>query len=367
MPTDRYAARRKKLLRKLKADKLGGMLVTNEMNVTWLTGFRGDSTWLLISPQDCILISDSRYTTQIENECPGLDMHIRVNTVKISAAAAEVLKKTKIKTLAYESDYVSVKDYAELSGALEQVELVSFPDVLVNLRAVKDASEIQEIRDAVEQAQRGHAVIRAALLPDQTELEIAHNLEHVMRGFGAVGVAFDPIIAVGTQAALPHARPGQRKIRDAEVLLTDWGAESAGGYRSDLTRTYMTGQKITKKFEKVYQTVLKAQMDSIQEIRPGAKCSDVDKIARKVIHDAGFGKYFGHGLGHGIGLNIHENPRFSPNSDHVLEAGMVVTVEPGIYFPDWGGIRIEDDVLVTKDGHEVLTSAPKSLEDMLIG
>lgn len=166
---------------------------------------------------------------------------------------------------------------------------------------------------------------------------------------------------------MPHARPGQLKISDNDLLLTDWGAESAGGYRSDLTRTYVTGKKISKKFEKIYSVVLKAQLTAIKKIRPGARCADVDEAARKVIDQAGYGKYFGHGLGHGIGLNIHENPRFSPLSDDILEPGMVVTVEPGIYLPDWGGIRIEDDILVTKDGHEVLTSVPKSLEDMLIG
>jgi Xaa-Pro aminopeptidase len=367
MTVDRYAARRRKLLRKLKEEKLPGMLVTNETNVTWLTGFRGDSTWLLISPKDCILLSDSRYTTQIENECPGLDIHIRSNRVKMPHAAEEVLKKTKLSTLAYESDHLTVDTFQELSSAVKLVELVEFPGVLIDLRAVKDRSEIQEIRDAIDQAERGHAVLRASLLPDQTELEIAHNLEHSMRGFGAVGVAFDPIIAVGPQAALPHARPGNLKVSDADLLLTDWGAESAGGYRSDLTRTYVTGKSISKKFAKVYEVVLKAQLAAISKIRPGARCVDIDTAARKVIDQAGYGKYFGHGLGHGIGLNIHENPRLSPISEAVLEQGMVITVEPGIYLPDWGGIRIEDDVLVTKDGHEVLTSVPKSLEDTLIG
>lgn len=367
MAVDRHAVRRKKLLRKLKEEKLPGMLVTNELNVTWLTGFRGDSTWLLVSPKECILISDSRYTTQIENECPGLEMHIRSNRVKMPDALAEVLKQTKLHTLAYESDHLTVDTFQELSSAVKLVELVEFPGVLIDLRAVKDPAEILEIRNAIDHAERGHAVLRASLLPGQSELEIAHNLEHTMRGFGAVGVAFAPIIAVGRQAALPHARPGNLKVSDADLLLTDWGAESAGGYRSDLTRTYMTGKKITKKFAKIYEVVLKAQLEAIGKIRPGAKCVDIDHTARKVIDQAGYGKYFGHGLGHGIGLNIHENPRFSPISEDVLEPGMVVTVEPGIYQPDWGGIRIEDDVLVTKDGFEVLTSVPKSLEDTLIG
>ncbi|HSG71861.1 MAG TPA: Xaa-Pro peptidase family protein [Planctomycetaceae bacterium] len=367
MSTEIYVPRRKKLLKEIKQRGLHGMLVTDERNVTWLTGFRGDSTWLLISPNLTLLVSDSRYTTQIENECPGMEMHIRTNRVTLADAFAEVVGKTSLRNLGYESDQMTVATFEQIGSTIPSVEFAEMPGVIVNLRAIKDATEIAELRDAVDQAQRGHAVIRAALRPEQTELQVAHNLEHAMRSFGAVGVAFDPIIAVGQQAALPHARPGNRKIGDDPVLLTDWGAQSAGGYRSDLTRTYFTGKKMTKKFAKIYEIVLKAQLAAISRIRPGAKCVDVDSAARNVIEKAGYGKNFGHGLGHGIGLNIHENPRFSPISKDLLHPGMVVTVEPGIYLPDWGGIRIEDDVLVTKDGHEVLTVTPKSLEDTQIG
>jgi Xaa-Pro aminopeptidase len=367
MPTDVYTPRRNKLLREIKQRDLRGMLVTDEKNVTWLTGFRGDSTWLLISPKQTLLISDSRYSTQIENECPGMEMHIRDNRVTLVDAVANVVGKSALGNLGYESDQLTVAAFEKLRESLPTVEFAGLPGVIVDLRAIKDASEIVELRNAVEQAQRGHAVIRASLRPEQTEREIAHNLEHAMRGFGAVGVAFAPIIAVGRQAALPHARPGDRQVSADPILLTDWGAESSGGYRSDLTRTYFVGRKMTKKFAKIYEAVLNAQLAAISKICPGANCAEIDRTARKVIEESGYGKRFGHGLGHGIGLNIHENPRFSPISKDVLEPGMVVTVEPGIYLPDWGGIRIEDDVLVTKEGCEVLTSTPKSLEEAQIG
>lgn len=367
MSSANHLARRRKLLRELKRRGLDAMLVTSEPNVTWLTGFRGDSTWALVSPKQTILISDSRYTTQIENECPGLDAHIRDNRTQMHDAAAEILAAAKLRNLGYESDHLTVAAFEQLRTAAKLVELVGLPGLLVDLRAVKDASEIAEIRLAVDQAERGHAVLRASLRPEQTEREVAHNLEHAMRGFGAEKAGFAPIIAVGKRAALPHARPGDVRIGESDLLLTDWGAESAGGYRSDLTRTYVTGRKVSKKFEKIYSIVLKAQLAAIAKIKPGARCADVDAAARKVIGDAGYGDFFGHGLGHGIGLVIHENPRFSPISKHVLEPGMVVTVEPGIYLPDWGGIRIEDDIYVTKEGHEVLTSVPKSLDDVQIG
>jgi Xaa-Pro aminopeptidase len=186
-----------------------------------------------------------------------------------------------------------------------------------------------------------------------------------MRRFGARGAAFPPIVAVGAQAALPHAHPGRRRISEAGFVLIDWGAATFGGYKSDLTRVLVTG-KIPPKLEKIYRVVLKAQQEAIQKIRPGAKCSDIDTAARNVIEAAGFGKNFGHGLGHGIGLNIHEGPRFAPISEDELKPGMILTVEPGIYLPHFGGVRIEDDVLITKSGHEVLSSVPKRFEEIVL-
>jgi Xaa-Pro aminopeptidase len=189
---------------------------------------------------------------------------------------------------------------------------------------------------------------------------VADNLEHQMRLFGAKGASFPSIIAVGPRAALPHARPTNKRIGEADFVLIDWGADCL--YKSDLTRVLVTG-KIPPKLERIYGVVLNAQLRGIEAIGPGVACQDVDTAARKVIEDAGFGKHFGHGLGHGIGLDIHEGPRLGQGQKQILQPGMVVTVEPGIYFPGWGGVRIEDDVLVTKTGHEVLTRVPKQWSD----
>jgi Xaa-Pro aminopeptidase len=219
-------------------------------------------------------------------------------------------------------------------------------------------------RRAVWQAEKAFGVIRASLRQEMTEKQIAADLEYQFRLFGAKGAAFPSIIAIGSRAALPHATPGDQRIEDNDFLLVDWGA-SEGLYRSDLTRMVVTG-KILPKFAAIYEIVLEAQMKAIEAIRPGVVCQDIDAVARRIIAKAGYGKRFGHGLGHGMGLLIHESPRFAVKNQTVLKPGMIMTVEPGIYIPGWGGIRIEDDILVTRGGHEVLTNVPKQLDDIIL-
>ena len=233
------------------------------------------------------------------------------------------------------------------------------------LREVKDQWELTQIRAAIEYAQRGISVVRSSLRSDQTETEIRYLLEAAMRSFGAAGTGFEPIVGVGPTAALPHAHAGRRRVAEHPVLLIDWGASTDSGYRSDLTRVFITG-KPTKQMELVYKTVLAAQQAAIQAIRPGAKCADVDQIARGLIARAGFGKYFGHGLGHGFGLEIHESLRVSPISEREFETGMVVTMEPGIYLPGKFGVRIEDDILVTADGNEVLSNLEREFDEAIV-
>ena len=233
-----------------------------------------------------------------------------------------------------------------------------------SLREVKDREEVAQIRAAIDLAERAFAVVRAGLRPDHTEKEIAHGLEHQIRLFGGTGCSFTPIVGVGPRGALPHARLSNHRVEESDFVLIDWGARGEL-YVSDLTRVLVTG-RISPKLERVYGVVLKAQEAAIAAIRPGAVLKDIDATARKVIEDAGLGRYFTHGLGHGIGLEIHEGPRFAPNQERELKAGMVVTVEPGVYLPQWGGIRIEDDILVTRTGCEVLSRAAKELGDCVL-
>ena len=360
-----YTSRRSRLLRAIKTVGVDALLLSGESNVRYLTGFTGDSTWLYLSNAATVLISDSRYETQIGNECCGLDVDIRDARKPMSLAVADVVKKAKARQLGFEADHLTVAQHAALHDRIESAELVSTSGLTERLREVKDKWELVQIREAIYQAERGIGVVRSSLRPDQTERDIRFTLEAAMRSFGATGPGFEPIVGVGPTGALPHAHAGDRRVSESPILLIDWGAETHSGYRSDLTRVFVTG-RITRQMRNVYDTVLKAQQKAIAAIKPGAKCKSVDAIARRVIANGGYEKYFGHGLGHGFGLDIHESVRMSPLSEQVLEPGMVITVEPGIYLPGRFGVRIEDDVLVTNAGHEVLTSVPHEFDDAVV-
>jgi Xaa-Pro aminopeptidase len=365
MPSDRYHIRREKLIRAVAKADVQALLVTNATNVTYLTGFSGDSSYLLIGRGVCTLVSDSRYATQIEQECPGLDAFIRKPNMVLTEAAARAIERARLTSVGFEGASLSFERWKTLSDRVKSLTLKPLADAVESLRMIKDKGEIAEIRGAIAQAERGFATIRASLAATMTEREVAHNLEHEMRRFGAKGSSFESIVAAGARSALPHGRPADVPISGADFLLIDWGATNERGYRSDLTRLLVTG-KILPKLRKIYRVVLNAHRRGIESIRAGIRAGDVDAASRKVIADAGFGGAFGHALGHGIGLETHEGPRVGPEVPLVLQAGMVVTVEPGIYLPGWGGVRIEDDVLVTRGGCEVLSSAPRELEESVV-
>ena len=356
--------RRQKLRRQIRQEGLDGLLVTSFINVTYLTGFTGDDSYLLLTTADDLVISDQRYTTQLEEECPGLELAIRGPGTKMLDFTTKTLEKAKLKRLGVEADSMTVGLRNALAQALPKVELVPTSGWVEELRIVKDKSEIDRTRRACDLARRTFEVVRAKLTPEMTEQHVSNELEYQARQFGAKRMSFETIVAVGPRAALPHARPTARRIGESDFTLIDWGVDE-GLYMSDLTRVLAT-DRISPKLRKLYGVVLKAQLAGIDAVRPSATCEQVDRAARAVIEQAGFGKHFGHGLGHGIGLEIHEAPRLAQGQDRVLKPGMIVTVEPGIYFPGWGGIRIEDDVLVTRDGHEVLTSVPKELDECLV-
>jgi Xaa-Pro aminopeptidase len=359
-----FQNRRRKLRRIVKSKRASALLVTNIKNVNYLTGFTGSAGYLFITPNSEILLSDSRYASQLETQCPNLEIDIRDSQSTILDSVARVASQSKFKSILYESDSLTKSAFDEIESRLAGMELIGSSGLVERLRAIKNKSEIAAIRNSIQINQRAFEVIRAQLSPDQTELQVAHNLEHQMRAFGAKGCAFDPIVGVGPRAALPHGFPTETRIGDGPFVLIDWGAE-VDQYLSDLTRVLVTG-KISLKFRAIYDTVLKAQLAAIKKIRPGVSVKTVDRAARKVIENAGYGDYFGHGLGHSFGLEIHEHPFMSPIHDQSLEPGMVVTVEPGIYLPGFCGVRIEDDILVTPDGHEVLSNLPKQIEQCTV-
>lgn len=360
-----FAQRRSKIRGLLRKEGTDAFLVTNFTNVTYLTGFTGDDSYLLITAKKDVMISDERYTTQLEEETADLVFEIRGPGKQMVPTVATVLDSHKIKKLSVEAASMTLGLHAQLSKVAENCELVPSQGWVEKLRLIKDRDEVARTRIACEQARRAFEVVKAGLKPDMTEFEVAAELEYQARRFGAKGLSFEAIVATGARAALPHARPTKQQLGEADFTLIDWGVNE-GLYMSDLTRIVVTG-KISPKLRKIYGVVLKAQVAAIDAIRPGITCEAVDRVAREIITEAGYGKQFGHGLGHGTGLEIHEAPRLSQGQTTVLEPGMIVTVEPGIYFPGWGGVRIEDDVLVTRDGHDVLTSVPKELDDCLVG
>ncbi len=364
-----HLQRCEKLRKLLKKSDAGAMLVTDVVNVTWLTGFTGDSSYLLVFPDGVVLISDSRFMLQIPAECPGLNFTIRDTRTPMTEAVKRELKKAfprqapETVFLGVEADCMTLATSRVFQEKVTP-SLVPLSGQLDGLRQIKDKTEIDCIRHAGKIAKNAFLAMRATLGPQKTEKQLAAELEYTMKLLGAQCEAFPSIIALDAHAANCHAVPREVKLEGAHMLLVDWGA-NYHGYRSDLTRTLALGEP-TKEFKKIYKIVLDAQMKAIDAIRPGQKCSEIDAVARNHITKCGYGSTFGHGLGHGLGMHVHESPRFSPVCDTELQPGMVMTVEPGIYIENWGGIRIEDDILVTRRGYEVLTDVPKTLADVVV-
>jgi Xaa-Pro aminopeptidase len=367
--TNHSARRRDSLRQALIEEGLDALLVSQPLNVSYMTGFRGESSFLVLARDRAVLVSDQRFTEQILEECPGLDAAIRPPTQTLYQMTAEVVGKLGLHAVGFESYHLTVAELELLGGVCKTVTWKGGRDRVEQLRAVKDESEVTAVREAVDIAARAFAAFRALLRTDDREKDLSDAMELFVRRCGGRCTSFPTIVAAGERAALPHAPPTDRAVGAAPMLLVDWGA-SGPMYKSDLTRVLVprTTAPLSRtdgKLEGVYDVVLRAQETAIRQVRPGVKGQEVDAAARAVIADAGYGHCFGHGLGHGIGLQVHEAPALRPGSEVVLRPGMVVTVEPGVYVPGWGGVRIEDDVLVTPDGCEVLTrGVPKELAAM---
>ncbi len=344
-------------------DDLGtdAMLVTDEKNVRYLSGFTGDSSYLLVQPSGTTILSDGRYETQIASECGSLARVIRPPGQLLSDLTASVLNDLGGKRVGIESDQMSLASYRSLAEQCAAVELVETSGVVERQRMIKDEEEILITKQAIRIAERAFESLVPMLNESWSERAIAHELEAKMRFLGAEGCSFAPIVAAGAAGALPHYHPTGAIIGDATSLLIDWGAFYRG-YASDLTRT-LHRETVSDDFRRSYLAVLNAQLAAIDAIGPGVAAKEVDAVARGVLESEGMGDAFKHGLGHGTGLQIHESPRMSSISDETLASGMIITVEPGVYFEGDFGIRIEDDVLVTDTGHEVLSRLPKGLEE----
>jgi Xaa-Pro aminopeptidase len=355
------------MVRLLPDEGLDAFLVSKPVNVTYLSGFTGDSSVVILTRERVLLVSDPRYVGQISDECPGLETHIRKPTQKLHEAIGLVLMGLGCRRVGCESNGLTLAEAELLRGAAVEIDWKPLADRVEQLRQIKDENELAQIRQAIEIAERAFTVFRSLLRPDDCEKDLADALEGWVRRCGGVGCSFPPIVAVGERAALPHCPPTARRVQESELLLVDWGATGPHHYKSDLTRVLRTRRTQTSsgtgpRLEEIHALVCAAQQAAIRAVRPGVQAQEVDAAARSVIAAAGYGEQFSHGTGHGIGLEVHEAPSIRPNSDTVLAAGMVITIEPGVYLPGWGGVRIEDDVLVTPDGCEVLTHVSRSLE-----
>jgi Xaa-Pro aminopeptidase len=351
----KYQNRREQIKKACNVLNADAFLVSNLVNVRYLSGFTGSNGFLWISGNNDFLFTDSRYTEQgREQTCDQI-------TVSLSSgfsALEEVSRLYSITNVAFESHHLTYSEFIGLGKLLNpRVNLIPSEGVVEKIRSVKDKDEVELIRKAASLADDAVTFGIKESRPGKSEFEIAWVIEKFLRENGADGVAFDTIVATGANSAKPHHRAGSTIIKAGDPLVIDMGA-LLNGYRSDITRTILVDGE-DEKFRRVYEVVLEAQITAIGAVKEGMIGKELDLIAREVITNHGFGQKFSHGLGHGVGLNVHEMPMVIPSSEHILEEGMIFTVEPGIYLPGWGGVRIEDMVLLEEAEVSLLTNAPK--------
>jgi Xaa-Pro aminopeptidase len=333
-----------------------GIIITDLKNIRYLSGFTGSSACLLVSGKHRLFFTDFRYEEQSKREVAGFDIFIeKEERPKLLLEKARLLG---IRTLGFESS-ASYAFYKSIMRKGPRVRAVT--NLVEDMRRVKDRTELDLIGKSVMRAEKAFLEIRPHIRKGAKEVQLAVRLEEALKKFGCVSLPFDIIVAAGANSSMPHAKPGDYKIRPGDLVVVDWGGE-AGGYCSDMTRTLlMHGRDLAKKKE-IYQTVLKANLAGIAAVSDGVSARMVDRAARDVIKNAGYGEFFGHGTGHGVGLNVHELPRISKLGRESVKTDMVFTVEPGIYLPGLGGVRIEDMVVARGKGCRVMTALPKALD-----
>jgi Xaa-Pro aminopeptidase len=361
-----YAQRRKAALAAVTREGARNLMVGRFEDVSYLTGFSGDDSILLMGPRYACLVTDGRYDEQARAECPDIEIHIR--QVGMAKALAEVFKKAGLSgKLAVQSEHMTLRFRQVLEEQLRPRKVLPLAEVVTHLRQVKDATEVAAIRKAVAVAEDAFLSMfrqgKKAFL-GRTERQIAADLDYRMRLAGADKSSFDSIVAVGPHGSLPHYRPAGTVAQYGQPVMIDWGA-CVGGYVSDLTRVVFLGT-IPPKLAEIYEVVFRSQQAGIAALKNNVSVKAVDAAAREVIVQAGYGDKFIHSLGHGIGRVVHELPLLSKLGEGNVKAGMVVTVEPGIYLPGVGGVRIEDDVEVTHKAARVLSTLPREAKDMLL-
>lgn len=337
--------------------ELDAILITSATNRRYLTGFTGSAGNVLVTHNRAILITDFRYTDQAVMETSLYEIIIHKGV--ISEKIAELLTENNIKSLGFEEEYVTYQEYRGYLDTFVGTKLVATNSIVEKLRIIKDENELILIKKAIEIAEEAFTQLLPEIKAGVSEKELARNLEDYMRRLGAEGASFPIIIASGKRSALPHGNASDKLLDYGDLVTFDFGAKYQG-YISDITRTLAIGE-VDEQQQEIYEIVLEAQLNALANIKPGMTGIDADLFTRDVITGYGYGENYGHGTGHGIGLDVHEAPTVSARGKETLKPGMVITIEPGIYLAAVGGVRIEDDVLVTDTGLEILTKLPKEL------
>jgi Xaa-Pro aminopeptidase len=356
-----FEERVKKIQERLSVENIDAFLVTRPENKRYLTNFSGSTSWVLVTALGrCFILVDGRYTEQSKEECPAFveRIHISDYVNGFPKELPSVLHQLKIKRLGVEAHHLTLLEARRIEEDSGGITLVSTTGWVEALRIKKSSEEIKALKEAISAAEEACQKAIACVQEGVEEIRVAHEIISHLSERG-LQEAFDTIVASGERSAMPHGKPTQRKIQKGDVVVIDMGA-LYNGYHSDITRTVCVGNPKDEE-KRVFELLQKAQEAAYKAIRPGALAKEPDLAARKVLQEAGYAEYFSHGLGHGIGLEIHEAPAVRRTSEQVLEPGMVITVEPGVYIPGKFGMRLEDDVLVTENGCEVLTKLPQIL------
>ncbi|MCJ7842376.1 Xaa-Pro peptidase family protein [Lederbergia sp. NSJ-179] len=347
-----------KIREQLEKLQMDGMLISKPENVRYLTNFTGTSGVVIVSRTKAIFLTDFRYDKQAHEQITDYDIHICGQSASMMETIVQLVKSENMEKFGFEASFVTYDFYLQLNEKLD-VGLCPTTNVVESLRLVKTEMEVEKLRKAASIADLAFEHILNFIRPGVTEIEVANELEFCMRKNGATSNSSIIIVASGSRSALPHGVASEKVIEKGDMVTLDFGALYEG-YRSDMTRTVAVGDPHPK-LKEIYQIVLDALLQCTAVIKHGMPAEQADAIVRDFIKKEGYGDYFGHGAGHGIGLMIHEDPFLSPRSTQDLQAGMVITVEPGIYLPDLGGVRIEDDLFIKQNGNEILTKSPRDL------